>query len=172
MGEGKDTTTQYTWLLNNKKMEEEEFIQEFRKRIKEEEEYKKELEKPFNITRDGKYLVARINNEPWIFDKINFEEIVPNLMSGKIIARDGYLYFEGMRIHSWIKYKERIVLKEKLNCDIDDIHVHHINKAKWDNRLNNLEVLQKDEHAKRHGFDTWRELQEDRKKKGLSADID
>jgi len=40
-----------------------------------------------------------------------------------------------------------------------DIHVHHKNENKPDNRRNNLEVLHKDDHAKRHSFDTWEKYQ-------------
>ena len=47
-----------------------------------------------------------------------------------------------------------------MRCSEKDIHVHHINISKFDNTMDNLEVLHKDEHAKRHGkFASWKQYQ-------------
>jgi len=85
--------------------------------------------------------------------------------------KDGYLCVKDndrnklIEIHRYLKLKEIEQLAKKLNCEDSDIHVHHINKDKFDNREENLEVLHKDHHAQRHGFLSWSEYQRYRKDK-------
>jgi len=66
-------------------------------------------------------------------------------------------YIQGF--HRFLKNKEVEELAQELDCNINDIHVHHKNEDPSDNREKNLEVLHRDEHAKRHGFNTWKEFQ-------------
>ena len=51
------------------------------------------------------------------------------------------------------KYEHRIVAEKNLGLT-DDLCVHHKNDKKWDNRVENLEVLTTSEHRKRHGAKT------------------
>jgi len=62
--------------------------------------------------------------------------------------------------HRWFMRDEVKKLANELECSEKDIHVHHKNEKKWDNTLNNLEILHKDNHAKKHGFDIWLNFEE------------
>lgn len=92
-----------------------------------------------------------------------------------IFIDDGYLARQHNitlfteHFHRWIMDEEVERLAEELVSSKKDIHVHHKSgvydkNGKYDNRLDNLEVLYKDNHAQRHGFDTWEEFQEWRTK--------
>jgi len=97
-------------------------------------------------------------NELWKDDRLLF----PN--------KDGYLcvkdeWNELIPVHDYLKKQEREELAKKLNCPIKEVHVNHINGL-GDNRLDKLEVLHKDEHARRHNFASWERMQEFIKKHG------
>ena len=70
---------------------------------------------------------------------------------------------ELLSVHRYLKINEVEELAKKIGCPIKDVHVHHSDGHKENNCLKNLEPLYKDDHAKRHGFDTWEELLEWRK---------
>ena len=115
----------------------------------------------------------------YIFDRKGYK-IFQDLWSKGVLTpnKGGYLcvkdkeWNELIRIHNHLKREEIEKLSKKLNCPTKDIHVHHKSgvydkNGKYDNRLNNLEVLHKDEHAKRHGKETWEKYQNWRKENGI-----
>jgi hypothetical protein len=73
---------------------------------------------------------------------------------GKYIGRDVWLD-NGSRT---TELQHRVVAAEKLGRELtSDEHAHHTNEVKTDNRPENLEVLTKAEHARRH-FKTGRTM--------------
>ena len=80
------------------------------------------------------------------------------------ITEDGYLHFryEFFAVHRFLRMKEVKELAKLKKCPLWDIHVHHKNEKKDDNRLRNLQALHKDDHAKEHGYNTWAEFQQSR----------
>jgi len=54
-----------------------------------------------------------------------------------------------------LKKDEIEEMAEKIGCSKQDIHVHHRNREPKDNRMANLEVLHKDDHAIKHGYLDW-----------------
>jgi len=106
---------------------------------------------------------------PFIFDQKGYRIFEELWNKGVLTPKDNYLYVKGsdwkdlIPVHRYLKIKEVEELSKKLDCLIQDIHVHHRNKDPGNNRLSNLEVLHKDEHAKRHGFNDWELLQKWRK---------
>ncbi len=93
------------------------------------------------------------------------------------LDKEGYLSVKDdgwkdlIHVHRYLKLNEVKELAKKLNCDDRDVHVHHkdIDNSdnKQDNRFKNLEVLHKDHHAQRHGFNTWEQYQRYRKDKNI-----
>ena len=135
--------------------------EERQRKLAKEKMIKDFMDKPFvNLSKDKTYFTISVSGMEFLFD--SEEEEVKKLselsnVGGLEIDKDGYLCEDGFHIHTnlrliWIQRKE---LSEKLDCDIKDIHAHHIYENKQDNRKKNLEVLHKDEHAKKHGFPTW-----------------
>lgn len=152
----------------------------FNKLLKNLPEIKKEQEKA--LERDGLAIDFNEDREEvyillweivFVFDQEGYA-ILDKIWRGPnpIIPKNNYLYVkdkewgELIPVHRYLKLDEVEELSKKMGFDIKDIHVHHIDKDKQNNFLNNLEVLHKDDHAKRHGFDTWEEYQEWRKEKG------
>lgn len=131
------------------------------------EKFKKELDKKnFVISILDGYLYR-----DYIDTEKNIKKFTESIEENKDISNQKINIY-GRSIHRLIKIEEVEELSRKIGCSIEDIHVHHIDEEPTNNRLSNLEVLHKDEHAKKHGFDTWEKLQEDRKKRGLSLEID
>lgn len=123
----------------------------------------------------------------YIFDKANQLKIEELISDGNLKRnKKGYLsvIIDGKQkdFHRYLKQDEVEALAKKLKCPIGDIHVHHKNgvrvksvgkkedtlienvNGKYDNTLENLEVLHKDIHAMRHGDNSW-ELRERRLKR-------
>ena len=55
--------------------------------------------------------------------------------------------------NSWgYVYEHRVIAEEIINRRLEENEVvHHKNGKRWDNRIENLEVMDKSEHAKMHG---------------------
>lgn len=52
--------------------------------------------------------------------------------------------------------QHRLVMECKLGILIDRAyHVHHINEVKWDNRMENLELLLPGDHMRHHHFENY-----------------
>lgn len=64
--------------------------------------------------------------------------------AGKAISNDGYFVFNGKKIHRLIM--ERHIGRKLLPTEI----VHHINDNKFDNRIENLQIVSRSEHNKMH----------------------
>ncbi|PIO07214.1 hypothetical protein COU59_03675 [Candidatus Pacearchaeota archaeon CG10_big_fil_rev_8_21_14_0_10_34_12] len=147
-------------LLKNLEKNKEQIIQE-------KEKIKKELEEndliiDFNEDREEVYVV--LWKTVYTFDRGGYKEfeklwekgvLQPN-KSGYLCVKDDWN--DSIPIHRHLKLEEVKRLAKKLQCDIKDIHVHHVDKNKENNIINNLEVLHKDEHAQRHGVNTWEQL--------------
>jgi endogenous inhibitor of DNA gyrase (YacG/DUF329 family) len=62
--------------------------------------------------------------------------------------------------NGWVK-EHRLVMSEHLGRTIlENEHIHHINGDKTDNRIDNLEILSPEEHAKLHLSDRQKRLNE------------
>lgn len=62
----------------------------------------------------------------------------------------GYMIF---RHNGNIVYEHRLLAVVDYGVDvIRDMHVHHKNEIKWDNRSDNIELMSPSEHAKHHCF--------------------
>lgn len=112
--------------------------------------------KMFQKELDNKFVIISVDNRGYLH-----RHLVNNESNEEMFHMD---------IHRMLMYEKVKELREKLNCLIEDIHVHHIGGGiPNNNKLSNLDVLHKDEHAKRHStkdknFSTWEELEEDRVK--------
>ena len=73
----------------------------------------------------------------------------PLFKGGRYVRKDGYvrLNIDGKRI-----LEHRLVLKT-CGKNIDSLIVHHKNRNKSDNSIENLEILTQSEHIKEHYFD-------------------
>ncbi|MDO8528266.1 MAG: hypothetical protein Q7S06_00010 [Nanoarchaeota archaeon] len=156
-----------------KKLEQEKIIQDF-------------MNKPFvNLSEDKTYFTISVSGVEFLFDnekeeierlsvlsnirnldinEVGYSIFKPILLRigsiGSLNINDGgYLCSWDYPIHTELKLIERKKLSEDLGCDLGDIHVHHIDLNQKNNRKKNLEVLHKDNHAKRHGFPSWDALQ-------------
>ena len=119
-----------------------------------------------------------------IFGVEHFKETFAKGNKKLFINSDGHLEFwkhshnHRGDIHRILKHDEIMRLGKEIGCDTSDIHVHHKNHTKLDNRMENLEVIHKDEHAQRHGHPTWAILldewakEEERKAKEESDRMD
>ena len=82
---------------------------------------------------------------------------------GYLVAQKGKSNYK-IQFARYLKKDEIEDMAGEMGCSKRDIHVHHKNSIKLDNREVNLEVLYKEEHAKRHGFNNWKEFQIYRKR--------
>lgn len=80
--------------------------------------------------------------------KLNLPHQRPNHGSGKIIDKDGY---SQIRINDKYRREHRFIMENHLGRKLlRNEAVHHINKDKLDNRIENLEVISFSEHRKIH----------------------
>jgi hypothetical protein len=69
---------------------------------------------------------------------------------GKFITDQGYVVIWNTKLQKY-ELEHRIVIEEHLGRKLENWEdVHHINRVKNDNRIDNLEVLTKSAHAKLH----------------------
>ena len=131
------------------------------------EKKKKEIEENdlnIDFDEDRKEVYVSLWKIVYIFDQEGYRNFEKLWRKGVLtINKNNYLCVKDdwndlIPIHRHFKLEEVEKLSKQLKCEIKDIHVHHINKKKEDNQLNNLEVLHKDEHAKRHGVNAWEQL--------------
>ena len=126
----------------------------------------------FNEERDDVYVLFL--EKLYIFDQKGYR-IFEELWDKGLLKPDKNNYLcvkdndwgDLMSVHRYLKIKEIEELAKKLGVEEKEIHIHHKDKEKENNRLTNLEVLYKDAHARKHGFDTWKEYQEWRKRNKL-----
>lgn len=75
------------------------------------------------------------------------ETLHPRWKGGKVMNNDGYiLQYIG---NGKYEMEHRIVVKHKFKNLLNEV-VHHINGIKTDNRIENLQILSRSEHAKHH----------------------
>ena len=76
----------------------------------------------------------------------------PNYKGGFWINENGYKVFESVKGTGGKKvYEHRAVMEKHIGRKLEKgEHVHHINRDKLDNRIENLELLTASEHSKRH----------------------
>lgn len=112
--------------------------------------------------------ILNIKGRDYVFDKdtkVIYEKWWENDDDLVIITnKEGYLISKNKRgynkgFHNFLMDKEIEELAEERGCSKADIHVHHINGNPSDNRMKNLKVLYKDDHAREHGFDSWKDFQ-------------
>lgn len=71
-------------------------------------------------------------------------ELHPRWKGGIWLSKKGYIYKGKKLLH-------RLIMEDNLNQELESYEVvHHINGNKQDNRLENLEVLTRNEHSKLH----------------------
>lgn len=91
-----------------------------------------------------------------IFEKLWDKGVLKSNKSNYLCVKDDWN--DLVPIHRYLKMKEVEELAKELNCLTKNVHVHHI-KGLENNQLNNLEVLEMDKHAQRHGYTTWKLFQ-------------
>lgn len=71
-----------------------------------------------------------------------------NQLTTRTIRLDGYVQ---IRINGEFFLEHRVVMENHLGRKLETFeHVHHMNQIKHDNRLDNLQVINIDEHARIH----------------------
>ena len=88
----------------------------------------------------------------------NYRKLKNDVWSKKRISKtDGYVYLKGRKYHDHSRYSssgllEHIwVMEQKIGTSIPNgKQVHHINKIRHDNRIENLEILSIRDHSKKH----------------------
>lgn len=75
----------------------------------------------------------------------------PSWKGGRYVTRDGYIQ---LSVGGKVKQEHRLVVERAIGRPLltEEI-VHHINHVKDDNRLENLQILSRSEHAKEHAGD-------------------
>lgn len=138
----------------------------------------------WEFNKETKTISVIRNKHKYYFDLVGFK-VLRNFFKKDnfFINIDGYFCTYVIRdkkkiifpIHRFLMIPEIGKMAKKLNCDVEDIHVHHKNirnpDNKYDDRLSNLEVLHKDIHAQRHGYLTWELYQRARNYKKKHAII-
>lgn len=79
----------------------------------------------------------------WVKDNSGFDKGILG-KNGKTISYDGYHIYNGIKVHRLIM--EKHIGRKLLPTEI----VHHINFDKFDNRIENLQIVSRSEHNKIH----------------------
>jgi len=100
----------------------------------------------------GELFVGLIYLAIFLFVVWRFLEHLKKLNERHIDLRGDYRNGYGKLIHRDIAYKEiyQYPLKHKLR--FGDYDIHHIDKNKLNNSVENLEILTREQHKKKHGF--------------------
>jgi hypothetical protein len=121
------------------------------------------------IAKKPKGIEKEIDGHKVYFDKDGYEifkkwwEIDDKLKI--LVNKKGYLVSQKGKnkyktsFHRFLKEKEVEEMAEEIECSKRDIHVHHKNSNRLDNKESNLMVLHKEDHAKEHGFNSWKDFQ-------------
>lgn len=152
-------------------------------RIEEFKKLQEEEDKKIIVLKDEEGIHYKFKGETFLFCEKSYKRFLDNFKGQNYlitINKEGYLSRKFIHItieldafkqqfHRWLKEKEIEEFANKFNLQNEkqNIHVHHIDENQNNNKLNNLEVLHKDKHAQKHGFNTWEELLENKKKKIL-----
>lgn len=108
----------------------------------------------------------------FLFDEDSYRLFQKRFLEDYRLLLDGnYLVGEKnnfkIGFHRWLMFRDVEDLSKKIGCPMKDVHVHHKNKEPKHNVESNLEVLYKDDHAKRHDYDTWSDLEAHGKNRDL-----
>jgi len=99
------------------------------------------------------YIIKRIeNNFKWKrYEKYN---VLGANRKNAFIDKKGYLRWKSKRlVHRDTAY--RFIFKknrQKYRMPFSKYQIHHKNRRKWDNRIDNLQILTKSEHERMHGW--------------------
>ena len=91
----------------------------------------------------GRSKIASTHLVKWINKNKGFEKQKFGL-NGKAISLDGYYIYNGIKVHRLLM--EKHIGRKLKSSEI----VHHINGNKFDNRIENLQIVSRAEHNKIH----------------------
>ena len=105
---------------------------------------------PYRLRRSGKICCSRS-----CASKIVPPEEHPNWKGGKIVRANGYVC---IRVNGAYVYEHRLVMEQRLGRPLNTSEaVHHKNGTKADNRIENLELLDRRIHDSTESTKHWKE---------------